>query len=172
MDRSTISESWVNPRTKSPCSIANCLFTRGYADTWWNMYMDRVDLTWWSWGNQDTWSHLDSWIYTLLFIYIYKIYCVFNYNYNIYIYTYVYIYIYVHNIYIYCICIYVYIYIIWIVDLTFWNMVDPHFARFSFRQVLLITDGVPTHGDPTAHQAAESAGSAGEKTGQTGGFGQ
>ena len=54
-------------------------------------------------------------------------------------------------------------------DLTFWNMVDPH---FSFRQVLLITDGVPTHGDPTAHQAAESAGSAREKTGQTGGFGQ
>ena len=22
--------SWVNPRTKSPFSIANCLFTRGY----------------------------------------------------------------------------------------------------------------------------------------------
>jgi hypothetical protein len=105
--------------------FANCLFTRGYAETWWNMYMDRVDLTWWSWGNQDTWSHLDSWIYTLLFIYIYtyKIYCVYNYNYN----TYIYIDIYIYKKYILSLYIYIYnhIYIIWIVDLTFWNMVDP-----------------------------------------------
>ena len=30
MERSTMRKEWVNPRTKSPCSIAMWMFTRGY----------------------------------------------------------------------------------------------------------------------------------------------
>ena len=64
-----------------------------------------------------------GYIHCYLYIYTYKIYCVYNYNYN----TYIYIDIYIYKKYILSLYIYIYnhIYIIWIVDLTFWNMVDP-----------------------------------------------